>query len=121
LIIWKYFARDVKKVATKAEIRAHLEREMDLFLDQGGRVEKIPRGISGRDGQESMMLPSRNLFIEPSTERTPVPEVIAAIDARRKDMLKRTPKVKRSRLPKRRRETIYDDFGEPLRRVWVDE
>jgi len=111
----------VKKVVTKAEIRAHLEREMDLFLTSGGQVDKIPRGISGRDGLESMMPPSRSLFIEPSVERTPIPEVIAAIDARRKSMLKRTPQVKRSRLPKRRRKTIYDDFGEPLRRVWVDE
>jgi hypothetical protein len=111
----------VKKVITKAEVRAHLEREMSHFLDGGGRVEKIPRGLSGRDGGQSMMLPSRSLFIEPSVERTPIPEVVAAIEARRKSSLKRSPPPKRSRLPQRRRKTIYDDFGEPLRRVWVDD
>lgn len=111
----------MKKVITKAEIRAHLERETSHFLDKGGRVEKIPRGISGLDGGQSMMLPSRSLFIEPSLERTPIPEVVAAIEARRKESLKRTPAPKRSRLPKRRKKILYDDFGEPLRRVWVDE
>ena len=111
----------VKKIPTKADIRADLEREMLRFLDRGGRVEKVPQGLSGRDGEQSMMLPSRSLFIEPSIERTPIPEVVAAIEERRKSMLKRTAPVKRSRLTKRRQKTIYDDFGEPLRRVWVDE
>jgi hypothetical protein len=111
----------VKKIPTKADIRADLEQEMVHFLDKGGRVEKVPQGLSGREGNQSMMLPSRSLFIEPSIERTPIPEVDAAIEERRKSMLKRTAPAKRSRLPKRRQKTIYDDFGEPLRRVWVDE
>jgi hypothetical protein len=50
-----------------------------------------------------------------------VPEVVAAIEERRKAMLKRTPQRKRSRLPKTRKKTIYDDFGEPLRRVWIED
>lgn len=109
------------KVITKADIRAHLEQEMDRFLRRGGAVEKVPRGISGRESGAPLVPPSRGLFIEPSSERTPVPEVIAAIEARRKQKLKRTPAPKRSRMPKRRRKTIYDDFGEPLRRIWVEE
>lgn len=111
----------VKKLITKAEIRVHLEREMTHFLDGGGRVEKIPRGISGRIDGLSMMLPSRSLFMEPGLERTPVPEVVAAIEARRKAKLKRTPAPKLKRTTQRRRKTLYDDFGEPVRRIWVDE
>ncbi len=111
----------VKKLITKAEIRAHLEREMTHFLDSGGRVEKIPRGISGRSDGLSMMPPSRSLFMEPSLERTPIPEVVAAIEARRKAKLKRTPAPKLTRGPQRRRKILYDDFGEPIRRIWVDE
>ena len=111
----------VKKLPTKADIRSDLEKEMMHFLDRGGRVEKVPQGVSGREGDRSMMLPSRSLFIEPSLERTPIPEVVAAIEKRRKSMLKRTAPVKHSRLSKRRQKTIYDDFGEPLRRVWVDD
>lgn len=106
---------------TKAEIRAHLEKETTQFLDEGGRVDEIPRGLSGREDGQSMMPPSRSLFIEPSIERTPIPEVVAAIESRRRSMLKRAAPPKRKRLTKRRRKTIYDDFGEPLRRVWVDE
>ena len=111
----------MKKIITKADIRAHLEKEMSRFLDKGGQVEEIPRGLSGRESGQSMMQPSRRLFIEPSIERTPIPEVVAAIEARRKPALKRTPAPKRTRLPQRRQKTIYDDFGEPLRRVWVEE
>ena len=111
----------MKKIITKAEVRADLEREMTHFLDKGGAVEEVPRGLSGRDDGQSMMPPSRSLFIEPSVERTPIPEVVAAIEARRNSAVKRSPPAKRSRSPQRRRKTIYDDFGEPLRRVWVDD
>ncbi len=111
----------MKKIISKAEIRVDLEREVTLFLDKGGQVEEIPQGRSGQDGNYSLMPPSRRLFIEPSTARTPIPEVVAAIEARRKTTLKRSPTPKRTRLPRRRQKTIYDDFGEPLRRIWVDE
>ena len=114
-------SRHVKKIISKAEIRAHMEREVTDFLDGGGLVKKIPQGISGREDGATMMMPSRNLFIEPSVERTPIPEVVAAIEARRKSALKRSPTPKTSRLPRRRQKTIYDDFGEPLRKVWVDD
>jgi len=109
----------VKKIPTKADVRAILEKEMASFLKSGGLVEKVPQGISGRDGQQSMMQPSRSLFIEPTIERTPVPEVIAAIEARRSTKLK--PPTKQKRRVQRHRKTLYDDFGEPLRKVWVDE
>jgi hypothetical protein len=50
-----------------------------------------------------------------------VPEVVAAIEARRKDKMSGKPQRKRSRLPQPRRKIIYDDFGEPVRRIWVDD
>jgi len=91
---------------------------MNKFLDRGGCVEEIPRGISGRDANQSMMPPSRSLFIEPTTPRTPIPEVVAAIEARRASKPKPATRPKRAQ---RYRKTLYDDFGEPLRKVWVDE
>lgn len=111
----------MKKLISKAEVRADLEREMQQFLDQGGDVKSIPTGISGHDAMDGSIYHSSRLFLEPRSERTLVPEVVAAIEARRKERLKRTPKPKRSRLPQTRRKTIYDDFGEPLRTVWVEE
>ena len=45
---------------------------------------------------------------------------IAALDARREAKRTRT-KVVTRRTPTRRRQVVYDDFGKPLRVVWVEE
>jgi hypothetical protein len=111
----------MKKPISKAELRAEMERETQRFLSGGGDVENIPRGKSGKDPADAPVFLTRRLFLEPRAERTPVPEVVAAIEERRKALLKRTPQRKRNRLPQPRRKVIYDDFGEPLRKVWVDD
>ena len=111
----------MKKPVSKEELRAEMERETERFLTRGGNVENVPRGKSGKDPSDAPLFLSKRLFLEPRAERTLVPEVVAAIEERRKALLKRTPQRKRSRLPKNKRKTIYDDFGEPLRRVWVDD
>lgn len=111
----------VKKPVSKSELRAELERETERFLKRGGHVENVERGISGKDPGEAPLFLNRRLFVEPKSQRTLVPEVVAAIEARRQEKLKRKPARKRSRLPQPRRKVIYDDFGEPLRKVWVDE
>ena len=110
----------MKKPVSKSDIRDELQQETERFLQQGGQVESIPRGISGKDPGDAPLFLNRRLFVEPRTKRTPVPEVVAAIEARRKEKFMRKPQRKRSRLPPKRK-TIYDDFGEPLRRVWVEE
>ena len=94
---------------------------MEQFLHRGGEVEKVPRGHSALGPMGASPLLSNRLFSEPRTSRTLVPEVVAAIEGRRRANLKRKPQPRRSRLPKPRRKIIYDDFGEPLRSVWVDE
>ncbi len=111
----------MKKPASKADIRADLEQAIDEFLQQGGEVESIPSGTSGiasRNGPPPYL--DTALFIGPKMPRTPVPEVVAAIEARRR---RPTPPRGGSRrnAPKARRKTVYDDFGEPLRRVWVED
>jgi hypothetical protein len=109
----------LKKIISKEEIRAHLELEMSKFEQGGGTVTEIPRGLSGRDALDNSIPATRRLFLEPTEKRTLIPEVVAAIESRRKDKPVHKPK---SRTPlKRRRKTIYDDFGEPLRTVWVEE
>ena len=64
--------------------------------------------------------PTTPLFEARKTTRTPLTEVIAALDARRAEKRPRT-KIARRRTPQRRRQVVYDDFGEPLRVVWVEE
>jgi len=112
---------EVKKLVSKADLRADLEEAMERYLNKGGEVEAVPQGISGTDPLSAPAYMTRRLFVEPRSERTLVPEVVAAIEARRQANLKRKPKPKSSRLPKQRRKTIYDDFGEPLRRIWTED
>lgn len=111
----------MKKPVSKADVRAELQREIERFLRQGGEVEEIPRGISGKNPGDPPLFLNRRLFIEAPVPRTPIPEVVAAIEARRRLKPRRGPVRKRSRLPQPRRKVIYDDFGEPLRKVWVEE
>ena len=111
----------MKKPVSKEDIRRELQQEIDQFLEQGGSVESVPQGTSGKDPGDPPLYLNRRLFIEPKTSRTLVPEVVAALEARRQERFKRKPTRKRSRMPKPRRKVIYDDFGEPLRKVWVEE
>jgi len=110
----------LKKPVSKADIRHELVREIERFLLQGGSVDEIPVGISGKNPDDPPLYLNRRLFVEPRTPRTLIPEVVAAIDARRLEKFRRKPQHKR-RLPNPRRKIIYDDFGEPLRRVWQEE
>ncbi len=111
----------MKKALSKADIRADLEQAVDDFLRGGGQVENVPRGTSGiADRNAPPPYLETALFVGPRVPRTPVPEVVAAIEARRRDKPPRhTPR--RQRKPEPRRKTLYDDFGEPLRRVWSDD
>ncbi len=111
----------MKKPVSKAEVRAELEQETERFLKRGGEVNNIPNGVSGKEPGDAPLFLNRRLFIEPPTPRTPVPEVVAAIEARRRVPPRRGAMRKRSRLPQPRRKVIYDDFGEPLRKVWVED
>jgi len=111
----------VKKPVSKNDIRKAMKQDVEQFLRDGGEVNAIPTGLSGHDAMASSPFTSKRLFLEPSVKRTLVPEVVATIEARRKDMLKRTPARKRTRLPTPRKKVIYDDFGEPIRKIWVEE
>ena len=108
----------MKKPPTKNELRQRLERQTAAFLSKGGKVRELSVGESAYDRSE--MPPPAPLFEARKTTRTPLTEGIAALDARRADKRPRTQIVRR-RTPKRRRQVVYDDFGEPLRVIWVEE
>lgn len=104
----------------KAQLRKELEQATRRFLHDGGKVEKIARGISGHSTNTPPAYIDAPLFSQPRQSRTPVPDVIAAIDSRRAAAKRNTTKAKPVR-SRRRRKVIYDDFGAPLRHVWIDE
>lgn len=107
----------VKKIISKADIRNDMEKQIADFLKKGGEVSAIERGISGRENPNGPLNSDHGAFQQPKQGRTYVPEVVAAIDARRK----KKPEKPKTRVRKPRKKIIYDDFGEPLREVWVDE
>jgi len=105
--------------ANKADLRNDLDKDVERFLARGGRIINIE---AGETALESRVSPLRTpIFNEPRTSRTPLDEVVATLDERRKRQLKRTPTPKRGRKPLPRKRVIYDDFGEALRTVWSEE
>ena len=107
----------MKPVIDKDELRAEIEAQVRDYLRQGGAVEEVARGISGRDGTRSQLGTFHAFTPRPKEERTYVPEVVAAIEARRRKP-KDKPAGKRPRLV---RKAVYDDFGEPVRWEWVEQ
>jgi hypothetical protein len=109
----------INKPKTKHQLRKEIERQTQNFLGAGQQVAEIPKGVSSRDEAATPLRPEKWHMEKSSADRTYVPEVIEALDQRKqnKTAVKTTPK----RVKKPRKRLIYDDFGEPLRWVWVDE
>lgn len=103
----------VKKLRTKAEIRAEIENQISDYLLEGGHVEDCPRGQSGREAALHPFKVQPN--DKPAEPRTPVGEAIAAIESR-----KHSAPAKKQRPSKPKKILIKDDFGQPLRWVWED-
>jgi hypothetical protein len=103
----------------KAKLREELAKATREFLSDGGEVNAVPTGMSSWE-PGTRPPPSRPLFDSPRNERTPVHEVVASIEARR-ESIKTRAKPASPRTKRRRQKLIYDDFGEPLRHIWVEE
>lgn len=104
----------IKPTKTRRQMHQELEEQVRQYLDNGGHVNEVPRGMSGRMDTNSPLVV---LFEGASHEdRTPLPDVVAAIEARKKPSSLLKPKK-----PKPRKKVILDDFGQPLRWEWVEE
>ncbi|MEH6444581.1 MAG: hypothetical protein V7784_11860 [Oceanospirillaceae bacterium] len=105
----------IKKLS-KSEIRTSLDDQVNEFLEQGGHIQNYDQGDSSLvDGRYD-----RNQFVYglPKQQRTPLPDTLQNIDQRKPHCSNTsTPNRKLRRVKK----TIYDDFGEALREVWVEE
>lgn len=103
----------MKPIITKSQIRSELESQIEDFLQEGGAVKAIPQGESGH-------LNNQNLFANqgsapPPQSRTPVGEALKALEERKH------PQSPPQKGKGRRKKLITDDFGEPLRWVWVED
>ena len=107
----------MKKRASKQEIRDSLKQDIERYLSDGGEVHEFERGESGLvDGRYN----EQAMSFEKRQERTPVPDVLRAIDERRDARRKPQKKTTEKRSSGPNKKVIYDDFGEPLRVVWED-
>lgn len=103
----------MKAPKSKTQERLEIERQIDDYLRQGGRVQSVEPGVSGKE--LGARLPPV-CFQEPKLTRTPLVEEVRAIEARRRPSA--TPKISKPKAP--RKVLITDDFGEPLRWSWRD-
>lgn len=108
----------IKKPTSKADLRREIDAQVEEFLQQGSEVDEIPRGLSGRDFADGALKVENWQTGGNRSEWTYLPEVVDTLEKRRQRKLdKKTPLKPR----KPRKRLLYDDFGEPLRWVWVDE
>lgn len=117
-IVFRLPRLPLKRLPTKSDIRVEMQKQVDEFLQSGGEVKNIPNGVSGRLTNEG---PFRNssVFEPRAEERTFIPEVVAALDERSKQLKTPQPQPKKKRsAPKK--VPIYDDFGEILRWEWKE-
>ena len=108
----------MKKQPTKQDIRRQISSQVNNYLAKGGNIQSVPQGISGRDNLQSTQRSIHQLFDQPKQTHTHIPEVLATLNERKKKPGAPKPTPKKTKSVEK---VIYDDFGEPLRRIWVEE
>ncbi len=103
--------------SSKKSIRGDIQRKTEEFLSRGGEIKKHERGETGEPADKPR---AKSVFVsnQPRQTRTYVNDVVSAVDSRKKKPAKSKPKPTAKR---QRKKVIYDDFGDPLREVWVDD
>jgi hypothetical protein len=99
-------------------MRAEMAKQIDDFIAHGGEVSRIPNGISGRVSNDGAFRNNSTVFEPRAAERTFIPEVVAALEERSKQL--KAPLAAKKRQTKPKKIPIYDDFGEILRWEWRD-
>ena len=107
----------MKKPPTKTELRAQLDQQTENFIAKGGAIEQVSQGETGLEGRGKPL--HTPIFNQPSTQRTPIDDVVVALDQRKQTQ--NSARAKSSRRSRPKKKVIYDDFGEPLRTVWVED
>ena len=102
---------------SKSSLRRELRKKTEEFLGKGGEIKKCQQGETGEPADQPRV---KSVFVSPSPikTRTYVNDSVAKIDERKRKKSNKKP-LKVSTRPKKK--VIYDDFGEPLREIWIDE
>ncbi|MGK0250225.1 MAG: hypothetical protein ACI910_002994 [Oleispira sp.] len=103
----------MNKRPTKREIRQQMNNEVDQYLTKGGEVREFQRGESGLVNGK---IDDRSSgFEQGKQQRTPLLDELKAVDDRKKSTNATPLKSNRPR-----KKIIYDDFGEPVREIWIE-
>jgi len=102
---------------SKNFLRRELRRKTEEFLSDGGEIEQYGLGETGEPADKPRV---RSVFVSPSPlkTRTYVNDVVTRLDSRKKKKNTAPPPKKPIARPKKK--IVYDDFGEPIREIWVD-
>lgn len=107
----------MKPLKSKKQVRDELNALVDQYIEKGGDIQEFSLGESGRDVNQPL---NKAPSIEKNTQtRTPVSDVVKTIEERKKNKNKPSPVSNRPK--KRTKKLLMDDFGEPLRWVWIEE
>lgn len=105
----------MKPGKNKREISKEMREEIEAFLKSGGKINEIPKGVSGNINNHNPFNLAESS--KKGIDRTPLDEVVKNIEAR-KDKKKQPTRNKNFR---RRKKLLTDDFGQPLRWIWEDQ
>ena len=74
----------VSKLKSKREIRHEMEQAIDQYLNKGGKINRVDRGISGYDINQN---PSQNTPLNSGAQqtRTLLTETVKRIDQRKQN------------------------------------
>lgn len=106
----------MKPKVTKAQIRRELENQIQAFIAEGGSVNNIPRGQSGYGDNQNPF--SQQGGSAPSQPRTSLDKELQELELRKRKLGNKPANPKNKKGPYKK--LIKDDFGEPLRWVWID-
>lgn len=104
----------MKPKKSKYHQSEELAQAIDAFLEEGGSINQIPRGLSGNTDNTNLF--QNKTAFEPKSTRTPLTEVVKTLEERKQK--RKSPSQQNTQLPKKK--LIVDDFGDPLRWVWED-
>ena len=102
----------MQKVKSKQDIREEVAQAVTAYLSQGGQIQQIHMGVSGREDNAPPQYSSPFSTTE-RVGRTPVNDTIQAIEQRKYQQKEKTKKP-----DKPQRKMLYDDFGDPIRVIW---
>ena len=102
---------------SKKTLRKELQSKTKEFLSKGGKIQHCDRGETGEPAGQPR---SRSVFVSPSSvkTRTYLNDVVSKLDSRKKK--NKQPLKPKQPTPKPKKKIVYDDFGEPVREVWID-